>query len=163
MSDALKWAALSREQRVKLCLHDIAKFFSDVQVDVHEQYIDAFDILWSDEYCAGDAMFLPGQFSRFHDAARRPEGNIHFASEHLSKHHTWIAGALDSALTSVEQLIGKTVPALGKEHDVTTTKLKSEENQQVLTNEASAGSSKPFISRSFSIPSRFVIPFHLNV
>ncbi|CAG8504752.1 21528_t:CDS:2 [Gigaspora rosea] len=36
--------------------------------------------------------------------ARAPEGNIYFASEHLSTHHTWILGALDSALLACQQI-----------------------------------------------------------
>lgn len=107
-------------------------------------------------------MFLPGQLSRFHEAARRQEGNIHFAGEHLSKHHTRIAGALDSALTSVEQLTGKAVLALGKEHDDATTKRKGE-NQQGVAGKRSEGSSIPFASSGFSIPSQYVIPLQLNV
>ncbi|KAH7351060.1 hypothetical protein BKA65DRAFT_593892 [Rhexocercosporidium sp. MPI-PUGE-AT-0058] len=81
MSDALKWGAHSREDRVKLCLHDLAKYFADEEVDVHGQFIEAFDKLWSNEYCGGDATFLPGQFSRFYEVAKKPEGNIHFAVE----------------------------------------------------------------------------------
>ncbi|KAH8653851.1 hypothetical protein BX600DRAFT_363214, partial [Xylariales sp. PMI_506] len=96
MSDALKWGSLNREERAQLCLHDLAKYFADDEVDVHDEYIESFDVLWSNEFCGGDAMFLPGQFSRFHEVSRKPEGNIYFAGEHLSRHHTWIAGALDS-------------------------------------------------------------------
>jgi monoamine oxidase len=85
MSDALKWGSLSREERVEICLHDLTKFFANESVDVHDQFMEAFDVLWSNEFCGGDAMFLPGQFSRFYEVARAPEGNIHFAGEHLSK------------------------------------------------------------------------------
>jgi hypothetical protein len=40
------------------------------------------------------------------NVARQPEGNIYFAGEHLSVHHTWIVGALDSALLACQQLLG---------------------------------------------------------
>lgn len=92
MSDAAKWTGLSRPERIKICLHDLSKYFADeVEIDVYEQFIEAFDITWSAESCGGDAMFLPGQFSRFFEVAKKPEGNIHFAGEHLSKHHTWVS------------------------------------------------------------------------
>jgi monoamine oxidase len=91
MSDAAKWAGLSRPERIKICLHDLSKYYADEpEVDVYEQYIEAFDVMWTVESCGGDAMFLPGQFSRFFEVARKPEGNIYFAGEHLSKHHTWV-------------------------------------------------------------------------
>jgi monoamine oxidase len=45
-----------------------------------------------------DAMFFPGQFSMLFNVARQPERQMYFAGEHLSVHHTWVVGALDSAL-----------------------------------------------------------------
>ncbi|KAI0872140.1 hypothetical protein GGS24DRAFT_491700 [Hypoxylon argillaceum] len=108
MSDAAKWARLSRSERIRICLHDLSKFYADEpEVDVYEQYIEAFDVLWSAESAGGDAMFLPGQFSRFFEAARKAEGPIHFAGEHLSRHHTWIAGAVDSALHATAEVLGR--------------------------------------------------------
>ncbi|KAI0555253.1 hypothetical protein F4679DRAFT_522868 [Xylaria curta] len=108
MADAAKWARLSRPERIKICLHDLSKFYADEpKVDVYEQYIEAFDILWSAESAGGDAMFLPGQHSRFFEAARKAEGPIHFAGEHLSRHHTWIAGAIDSALHATAEVLGR--------------------------------------------------------
>lgn len=91
MSDAAKWAGLSKTERIKVCLHDLARFYADEpEVDIYEQYIEAFDIMWTAEYAGGDAQFLPGQFTRFYEIARKPEGRIYFAGEHLSKHHTWV-------------------------------------------------------------------------
>lgn len=92
MTDAMKWAGLSPEERIKICLHDLSKFYADEPgIDVHDQYIEAYDVLWMNEFCGGDAMFLPGQFSRYHHVAKQPEGNVYFAGEHLSKHHTWVS------------------------------------------------------------------------
>ncbi len=73
--------------------------------------------MWSCEYSTGDATFLPGQFSRYYNIAGTPEGNIYFASKHLSRHHTWIAGAIDSVLNTVADLLGREdLPALGEEY-----------------------------------------------
>lgn len=100
MTDAMKWAGLSRDERIRLCLHDLGKFYADEpDIDVSEQYIEAFDVLWMNEFCGGDAMFLPGQFSRFHQVAKKPEKNIYFAGEHLSKHHTWVSASDKHLLT----------------------------------------------------------------
>jgi monoamine oxidase len=106
MTDASSWNSMSKEERVQLALHDLDRFFRNDGVDVYKQYIEAWDISWSCEGATGDAQFLPGQFSRFHEIANRLEGNIHFAGEHLSKHHTWISGALDSALTTTRNMLG---------------------------------------------------------
>ena len=116
MNDANRWLAMPRGDRISLALHDLQNFFSDSHVDVYEQFITAFDVPWGCEYATGDAMFLPGQFSRFYHTARLREGNIYFAGEHLSKHHTWIAGAIDSALDCVSDLLDrKDMAALGEE------------------------------------------------
>lgn len=97
MNDAYRMASIPRNQHIRLALHDLQRFYADMHVDVYGQFLDAFDVCWSQESVTGDAMFLPGQFSRFYDASRRSEGNINFAGEHLSRHHTWIGGAVDSA------------------------------------------------------------------
>ncbi|KAL9045331.1 MAG: hypothetical protein Q9214_001607 [Letrouitia sp. 1 TL-2023] len=116
MTDASRWQSRPREERIKLALHDLQTFFSDTGVDVHAQFITAHDAMWSCENSTGDAMFLPGQFSRFGSVAKLPEGNIYFAGEHLSRHHTWIAGAIDSAFHTVAELLGREdLVALGEE------------------------------------------------
>lgn len=116
MTDASRWQSLSSDERIKLALHDLQRFFADTDVDVYKEYIEAFDVHWSCQSATGDAMFLPGQFSRFHKVAKRNEGNIYFAGEHLSRHHTWIAGAVDSALGAVKGLLNdKVMVGLGEE------------------------------------------------
>jgi hypothetical protein len=74
-------------------------------VDIYDQFITAEDLAWSEHNPTGDAMFLPGQFAEYFEIARRKEGNIYFAGEHLSRHHTWITGAIDSARSTAEQVI----------------------------------------------------------
>ncbi|KAI9837664.1 MAG: hypothetical protein M1837_002924 [Sclerophora amabilis] len=118
MTDALRLSSIPREERISMALYDLNKFFKGdgEGVNVYEQFIEAFDVAWSQESCTGDAQFLPGQFSRFHQVSKLREGNIHFAGEHLSRHHTWITGAIDSALSTVRDMLGlKELPALGRE------------------------------------------------
>ena len=98
MSDAAKWSGLPQAERIKICLHDLSKYYDDdPEIDVYEQYIEAFDVVWTGEWCGGDAMFLPGQFTRFHNVAKAREGQIFFAGEHLSRHHTWVSPSLQSS------------------------------------------------------------------
>ncbi|KAI4192589.1 MAG: hypothetical protein LQ348_003107 [Seirophora lacunosa] len=76
MTDALRLSSLPRESRIELALHDLAKFFADSGINVYDEFIEYFDVCWSNESATGDCMYLPGQFTRFHQIARRPEGKM---------------------------------------------------------------------------------------
>ena len=116
MNDASRWQSIAQDQRISLALHDLQCFFGDEDIDISEQFIEAFDIIWSCEYATGDAMFLPGQFTRYYQILKRPEGNIYFAGEHLSRHHTWIAGAIESAMETTKEMLGlRDLSGLGDE------------------------------------------------
>ncbi|ETW83664.1 hypothetical protein HETIRDRAFT_62302 [Heterobasidion irregulare TC 32-1] len=104
MTDASTWLSLTEIERRSLALRCLDEVYPDV--DVYGQLMETFDIAWAAQNATGDAMFLPGQFHLRFEDARRPEGNVYFAGEHLSRHHTWIAGALLSALHSVQELLG---------------------------------------------------------
>ncbi|KAL9594142.1 MAG: hypothetical protein Q9179_005524 [Wetmoreana sp. 5 TL-2023] len=115
MTDALRLSSLPRETCVELALHDLNTFFADSQINVYEQLIEYFDVYWSNESVTGDCMYLPGQFTRFHHIAKRPEGKVFFAGEHF----TWIAGALDSSLDIVRDVVDRPeVAALQRESPV---------------------------------------------
>ncbi|OAA62218.1 Amine oxidase [Cordyceps fumosorosea ARSEF 2679] len=165
MTDAMKWAGLPPAERIKICLHDLSKFYADEpDVNVHDQYIEAHDILWMNELCGGDAMFLPGQFSRYHQVAKQPEGNIYFAGEHLSRHHTWIAGAVDSALSTTAEILAHHQPGkwaqnrhalvpLGREYVVL-------EPKEKAPGEEKAAAKMDISSRPLKA---FIIPRHMNI
>jgi monoamine oxidase len=116
MTDADAWLPLTPEQRRDLALANLAEIYNG-QIDtkdgsvinVYDLIMETSDAVWSARNSTGDAKFLPGQFLSRFEAARRPEGNIYFAGEHLSRHHTWIAGALESAWETVSNIIGPTV------------------------------------------------------
>jgi hypothetical protein len=113
MTDADHWLPLTTEQRRDLALANLAEIYNG-QIDtkdgsvinVYDLIMETSDAVWSARNSTGDAKFLPGQFLTRFDAARRPEGNIFFAGEHLSRHHTWIAGALESAWETVSNIVG---------------------------------------------------------
>lgn len=86
-------------------LQDLNTFFSSQSVDVYGQFIEAFDIHWPSEAGGRITMYLPGQFSRSHDILKSPEGNIYFAGEHISRHHTWVTGGIESAHHAAEQVL----------------------------------------------------------
>ena len=119
MADAATWLPLTLEERRDVALQNLAKIY-DGKIDtkdgsvinVRNLFMEASDAAWSARNSTGDAKFLPGQFLSRFEAARRPEGNIYFAGEHLSRRHTWIAGALESAWETVSSIIGP-LPHLG--------------------------------------------------
>ncbi|KAL0953927.1 hypothetical protein HGRIS_005092 [Hohenbuehelia grisea] len=104
MSDASYWLPLSSKERIDAALADLAELYEG-EVDVYEEFIEGKDVCWQEQWATGDAMFYPGQLTAFAKAAAAPEGNVYFAGEHLSRHHTWIAGAIDSALSTVRVMM----------------------------------------------------------
>lgn len=51
------------------------------------------------------AWFMPGQHTALHRHIVAPEGRIFFAGEHTSLAHTWMQGALESALRAVREIL----------------------------------------------------------
>jgi monoamine oxidase len=50
-------------------------------------------------YAFGEAaVFTPRQFTELQPSIPTPEGPVHFAGEHTSLKHSWIEGALESAV-----------------------------------------------------------------
>jgi len=107
MSDAAKWLAQSPSEQTRLALRDLDELYGH-EVSVNDLFLGAKPISWSLENATGDAMFYPGQFKDLYNVGKKREGNIHFAGEHLSPYHTWIAGAIDSALRVCRELLDDT-------------------------------------------------------
>ncbi|KAF5532972.1 amino acid oxidase [Fusarium napiforme] len=161
MSDAAKWSGLSQAERIKICLHDLSIYYADdPDIDVYEQYIEAFDIMWAEEWSGGDAMFLPGQFSRFHDVAKAREEHIFFAGEHLSRHHTWIAGAVESAWRTTAELLGYPVQEETVDMAIGQSRLVALGREYFSADQNRIGKRTDISSRTFKA---CVIPKHLNV
>ncbi|KAH9177713.1 flavin-containing amine oxidoreductase-domain containing protein [Lactarius sanguifluus] len=119
MTDATTWLPLTPTERRSLALYCLARMYNGEvdtktkkEIDVYDLLIGSSDAVWSAKTSTGDAMFLPGQFKSRFEAGRKPEGNIFFAGEHLSRHHTWISGALESGHQAVRDMIGDNVPPL---------------------------------------------------
>ncbi|KAH8988376.1 flavin-containing amine oxidoreductase-domain containing protein [Lactarius akahatsu] len=115
MTDADAWLPLTTEERKSLALANLAEIYNGLVdakdgsvINVYDLIMATSDAVWSARNSTGDAMFLPGQFLSRFEAARQPERNVYFAGEHLSHHHTWIAGALESAWETVADIIGST-------------------------------------------------------
>jgi monoamine oxidase len=102
MTDAYNWLPQTESERVRIALRDLQALYP--KVDITAQFIEAFAVAWPVKWATGDAMFFPGQFWLLFNIARMPEGYVFFAGEHLSVHHTWIVGALDSAALACQMM-----------------------------------------------------------
>jgi monoamine oxidase len=102
---ARRLATLPHTQRSALALTHLAR--------VHPQLARAGEVRrtaswsWDNHRWSGGAFawFIPGQWSGLHRHIVSPEGRIHFAGEHVSLVHTWMQGALESALISVRAML----------------------------------------------------------
>ncbi|KAJ8514294.1 hypothetical protein ONZ45_g8157 [Pleurotus djamor] len=104
MTDALAWLPLTRREQIERALDDLAKLYGK-EVNIHEEFIEGEVVSWAEKWSCGDAMFLPGQYTSYSAVAAAPERNVYFAGEHLSMHHTWISGAIESALAAVRGMM----------------------------------------------------------
>ncbi|KAK1215608.1 hypothetical protein PQX77_021780 [Marasmius sp. AFHP31] len=108
MTDATTWLPLTPIERRQLAINNLQRLYDGLLTEgesIASLLMETSEAIWSQSTATGDASYLPGQFLDRFDAARRPEGNIHFAGEHLSFHHTWISGAADSALRTARDLL----------------------------------------------------------
>ena len=94
--DAMRWGALSPEERLIQARENVAVIHPDC-----EKYLaSGHSLVWSQNpFSAGAyAFFQPHQERELHAAIISPEGRFYFAGEHASIQHRWIEGAMESAL-----------------------------------------------------------------
>ena len=92
------------------------KKLKDETLDYH-----AFDWYHNPFTMGAFATFAPGEFSTLFSDIVHPAGygRFHFAGEVASHHHAWVAGALDSAVRVVKEILFWDLPhRIAKFHDV---------------------------------------------
>jgi monoamine oxidase len=102
---ARRLASLAHSERSAVALSHLAL--------VHPQLAQAGTVRrtaswsWDTHPWSGGAFawFLPGQHTALHRHVIAPEGRIFFAGEHASLTHTWMQGALESALVAVREIL----------------------------------------------------------
>lgn len=101
--DALQWAALPEDGRLRLAVRDLERFHGGIGAEVEGIVSHA----WSnDRYAMGAyALGEPGQTRDLLEDAARPEGRVLFAGEHCSHLPAWIEGAVESAQSAVETVL----------------------------------------------------------
>jgi monoamine oxidase len=101
--DASRWDSMDDKERYAYALRGLQKLYGK---RVEAFYADRGQTQsWlRNRYAFGEAaVFTPRQLTELQPAITTAEGPVHFAGEHTSLKHSWIEGALESAVrTSVE-------------------------------------------------------------
>lgn len=99
---ARRLAALSPAARHALTIQEISRIHPQLQ----EKNLLRRTASWSwdnFQWSSGAfAWFLPGQHTSLHHHLISPEGRVLLAGEHASLTHTWMQGALESALNAIK-------------------------------------------------------------
>lgn len=110
-ADARRLGALSPDQRVSTVVRCVADIHPEILEDGMVE--DGVAMVWDTYEWSGAAFsFLePGDLEHYYPAARRPEGNLHFAGEHCSLDQGWMQGAIESSLEAVLQVVSSVAGA----------------------------------------------------
>ena len=103
---ARQMAALTHKQRFDLTKSNLAKIHPQLLVD--GVITGAASWSWDNNPHSLGAFpwFAPGEHQSMYRYMIEPEGNLFFAGEHASLTHSWMQGALESAVRAVGQLLG---------------------------------------------------------
>ncbi|VZH91404.1 unnamed protein product [Fusarium fujikuroi] len=82
------------------------------KIDVHKQFIEASEILWSESTGSRLTAPRPGHLSTHLKWAGNAKNNIFFAGGHLSYYYDWILGAALSAVQVVKDILQADVQPL---------------------------------------------------
>lgn len=107
--DADRWDSLDDEERYAYALRGVQRLHGK-RVEVFYTGRGTTQSWLRNRYACGEAaVFTPGQLTELHPHIGDVEGRVHFAGEHTSLKHSWIEGALESAVRvalEVNQLDG---------------------------------------------------------
>ncbi|MCT9935028.1 FAD-dependent oxidoreductase [Planotetraspora sp. A-T 1434] len=96
--DATRWDSMDDDERYGYALRGLQEVHGD---RIAEFYTGRGQTQsWMrNRYAFGEAaVFTPGQMTEIHPNIATAEGPLHFAGEHTSLKHSWIEGALESAV-----------------------------------------------------------------
>ncbi len=99
---AAEYGSLPGEARVERFLDLIEQ----IHPGAHEHFEGSFTWSWHEQPYQRGAYIVwrKGEFSKFYEASRRPEGRLHFAGEHTSPWPGWVQGALHSGLRAAREV-----------------------------------------------------------
>ncbi len=102
---ARRLATLPHAERSKLVIQHLSQVHPQFKVAGILRRTASWS--WDNHRWSGGAFawFMPGQHTALHRHIIAPEGRIFFAGEHTSLTHTWMQGALESALRAVREML----------------------------------------------------------
>ena len=102
---ARRLASLPHRERAAVVLHHRARVHPQLRQPGIVRRTASW--CWDNHPLSGGAFawFMPGQHSALHRHLVAPEGRMYFAGEHASLTHTWMQGALESALRAVREML----------------------------------------------------------
>jgi monoamine oxidase len=102
---ARRLAALAHGERAALALRHLARVHPQLGAAGMVRRTASWS--WDNHPWSSGAFawFLPGQHSALYRHVIAPEGRVIFAGEHASLSHTWMQGALESALRAVREIL----------------------------------------------------------
>jgi monoamine oxidase len=97
-ADASRWDSLHDDERYAYALRGVQAVYGK-RVEAFYTGRGQTQSWLRNRYALGEAaVFTPRQFTELHPSITTPEGPVHFAGEHTSLKHSWIEGALESAV-----------------------------------------------------------------
>ncbi len=103
---ARRMAAMPATERHQFTLEQLSKIHPQFQQNGMVEKLVSWS--WDNHPLSAGAFcwWAPGQHETLYRHVIAPEGKIFFAGEHASLTHTWMQGAIESALRAVEEIIG---------------------------------------------------------
>ncbi|MEU4830380.1 FAD-dependent oxidoreductase [Streptosporangium sp. NPDC023615] len=96
--DASRWDSMDDAERYGHALRGLQEVYGERVAEFYTGRGRTQSWL-RNRYAFGEAaVFTPGQMTEIHPAIAAPAGRLHFAGEHTSLKHSWIEGALESAV-----------------------------------------------------------------
>ncbi|MFI6507429.1 FAD-dependent oxidoreductase [Streptosporangium sp. NPDC050855] len=96
--DASRWDSMHDTERYGHALRGLQEVYGERIAEFYTGHGRTQSWL-RNRYAFGEAaVFTPGQMTEIHPAIATPAGRLHFAGEHTSLKHSWIEGALESAV-----------------------------------------------------------------
>lgn len=96
--DATRWDSMDDEERYAFALRNMKQLHGD-RIEPFYTGRGQTQSWMRNRYAFGEAaVFTPNQLTDLHRDIPTREGLVHFAGEHTSLKHSWIEGALESAL-----------------------------------------------------------------
>lgn len=102
--DAARWDSMDDKERYAYALRGLQTVYG-TRIEAFYTGVGQTQSWLRNRYAFGEAaVFTPRQFTELQPSIPTPEGPVHFAGEHTSLKHSWIEGALESAVRTAQEV-----------------------------------------------------------